>query len=1221
MIGAGFSKCASKSRPGASDPPLWRDLEGEFKKSLYPQHNASDFHARTSPAGDFLKLAQEFEAAFGRVEMNRLLQDLIRDVDLNPGDMHQRLLRLPWRDVFTTNWDTLLERSSVLVAERKYGVVRNKDEIPLADGPRIVKLHGSFPAHFPLICTQEDYRTYPKLFAPFVNTVQQSMMETIFCLIGFSGDDPNFLHWTGWVRDNLGKSAPKIYLAGWLELEPHQRRMLEDHNVVPIDLARHPKAEIWPEHRRHDYSTNWILHTLERGRPYDVTDWPAKRTWSFNAIPKDLLPVETLEIEDPQNEWQIEYTHDSDITTVQVQQMLDAWTRNRQLYPGWLAVPFKERSNISGITRDWEPRVLQALPDFTPVRRLVAIRELVWRREILLDPISFELESAAESVLHQIDCQNRTIDGVADTQIAWGEIREAWIAVVLALITVARHHFDHAVFLSRIESLSTFLNDDPEITQRLHHERCLWAIYSMDFPKLQAFVKDWSTESCDPMWLVRKAAILHGLNRTDDAGELFDRALLAIRQIPDDDSSVAGPSREGWALWLAWSLKWSQWPASEGEEIPNAGQFHQRWRELATVNCDALSERDGYLYPLQERGRREDAPAFDLGMQTLPGVVFPHGIDPQWVAAHRVVRLTEVAGLPAELGILKPAIGVLSATEPELAVRIILHTSTYDGDPEIKRALSRTRVANMPLELVVKPDAACNSIIKHASRVGMSEAGGREPFWLARLQVAIEVQSRLVIRLDPDKVETAFNKAIRYYENNGDIGARRLADPVRNMLNRTWEALPEQSRARRVFDILGLPIVGMGKFAEDAHRYPEPGDLLIGFPPKLIRENGDVSQWRGIVGLLVQGLEAGGEARKRAAIRVASEPIRNNLSKDEAGVVAKALWKEPFVHLPAIESLLYDWVFQILPEPEMGIAEQGFRCKWLVAEENSSGSYQSPEEVLWQVGQALISLEYHGHSLQLSEDECAYLTEIVGKWLTTPIPTLDPFSSFDEQVRATRRAIPCLSFFVPKVEFPKVIGERLFEKLRNLNEGGIPAYEPVLVLAMVLPDRLEDITSWLRVGLASDDSKVATSAMWGLERWLRESRTSSTTLQVPPEDLVREIGIMIATRRKASLRDALKVAKWVFEEGSPRQQDAVRDMVLHGLEYLCDELSYDSESDDDLPMLRWRSAQLALAMAACGFENNSTITRWLTIVENDPLPEVRYAKGPPYISAPNGRKE
>lgn len=108
---------------------------------------------------------------------------------MNPGNMHRRLLQLPWRDVFTTNWDTLLERAGSSILERAYGILRNMDEIPLTASSRIVKLHGSFDGRFPLIFTEEDYRTYPNKFAPFVNTVQQAMMESVFCLLGFSGDD------------------------------------------------------------------------------------------------------------------------------------------------------------------------------------------------------------------------------------------------------------------------------------------------------------------------------------------------------------------------------------------------------------------------------------------------------------------------------------------------------------------------------------------------------------------------------------------------------------------------------------------------------------------------------------------------------------------------------------------------------------------------------------------------------------------------------------------------------------------------------------------------------------------------------------------------------------------------------------------------------------------------------------------------------------------------
>ena len=291
---------------------------------------------------------------------------------------------------------------------------------------RIVKLHGSFPANFPLIFTEEDYRTYPVQFAPFVHTVRQAMMETVFCLIGFSGNDPNFLKWSDWVRENLGDAAPKIYLAGWLNISPHTRRTLEDRNVVPIDLARHPKAGQWPEHLRHDYATEWILHTLERGCPYNVTYWPSQRSEQYSSIPECLLPVHELVSEAPKEESLGMAEIKSEDLPNHVRQTLDVWTHNRRIYPGWLVVPASAQPLLSYSTGKWEPRILRVLSNFAPVERLNALRELVWRREILLDPISSELESAAEKALKPIDFQSRTIDGVADPQIEWATVREAW---------------------------------------------------------------------------------------------------------------------------------------------------------------------------------------------------------------------------------------------------------------------------------------------------------------------------------------------------------------------------------------------------------------------------------------------------------------------------------------------------------------------------------------------------------------------------------------------------------------------------------------------------------------------------------------------------------------------------------------------------------------------------------------------------------------------------
>lgn len=364
-----------------------------------------------------------------------------------PDDLHIRLLRLPWRDIFTTNWDTLLERTRSFVADRAYGVVRTHNEIASAPKPRIVKLHGSFPAHTPFILTEEDYRTYPNRFAPFVNTVQQSIMETVFCLIGFSGDDPNFLSWSGWVRDNLRESAPKIYLAGWLDLSPHRRRMLEDRNVVPIDVANHPQASKWPEHLRYRYANEWVIHTLEYGQPYETTNWPSPPDLPRLPVPSILQPVEDVTIDAPVDEHTVNFRPlDKDPLTKEVRNIVQIWEHNRRIYPGWIFLPPNKHLLLTQSLNECESAILKACSTFPVLERLSALKELVWRREILLHPISKQLEKVIQTTLNEIDCQNRKIDGVDNQAVSWANVRESWRDLALALLTAARQSFDQSEF-------------------------------------------------------------------------------------------------------------------------------------------------------------------------------------------------------------------------------------------------------------------------------------------------------------------------------------------------------------------------------------------------------------------------------------------------------------------------------------------------------------------------------------------------------------------------------------------------------------------------------------------------------------------------------------------------------------------------------------------------------------------------------------------------------
>lgn len=189
MVGAGFSRNAE----GGTQLSTWPQLAGELALALDPKARKESFST-----ANVTQLAEQYARVFSTPALEDLLKRMVPDDRVAPGILHDELMSLPWTEIFTTNYDTLLERAAEKMFERAHFTVCCREDIPqskVLGRRRIVKLHGSFPSQRPFIFTEEDYRTYPYKFAPLVNLVRQSLLENVFCLIGFSGDDPNFLHW------------------------------------------------------------------------------------------------------------------------------------------------------------------------------------------------------------------------------------------------------------------------------------------------------------------------------------------------------------------------------------------------------------------------------------------------------------------------------------------------------------------------------------------------------------------------------------------------------------------------------------------------------------------------------------------------------------------------------------------------------------------------------------------------------------------------------------------------------------------------------------------------------------------------------------------------------------------------------------------------------------------------------------------------------------------
>jgi len=528
MVGAGFSKNAHESFPN------WDQLGNIFYKKIHNKEPEGHQHYL-----NILKLANEVQAAFGRPVLDQLLRSSIPDEEYEPSSLHVKLLELPWNDVFTTNYDTLLERARAKVESQKFDVIVNKEDLVYSEKPRIIKLHGSFPSKRPLIITEEDYRTYPKDFAPFVNTVQQSLLENTLCLIGFSGDDPNFFQWIGWILDNLGKeNSPKIFLIGILEwLSDAQKRLLEEQrNIRLVDMSACPGVNRDPAK-----ALDVFFKYLQSKKKDNRLGWSAK--------PRHLYPDSTKEI------------------SPQLKEIIKEWQNQRRTYPNWVILPVDRRSSLWTYTEGWIHISPQCKKLETPLD-IEFIYELNWRLEKCLCPIFNDNIDIYRTVIErynpfpdQLTLKTASVIRGNETynNLDWEGIKVKWLELHISLIRFyreERHLEEWEDINHRIQQLYLILS--PEMIAQVHYERCLYALFSLNIANVREQIRLWPVNESLPFWEAKRAGLLAELGDIDEAEKILEKALSFIRKqlnlLPVSNDYLL-VSRESYAMLLLQYIK------------------------------------------------------------------------------------------------------------------------------------------------------------------------------------------------------------------------------------------------------------------------------------------------------------------------------------------------------------------------------------------------------------------------------------------------------------------------------------------------------------------------------------------------------------------------------------------------------------------------------------------------------------------------------------------
>jgi len=1208
MIGAGFSRNADPIGPSAKDFPLWSQVSKKLCEKLYPLSEPERLNQALSEASGtsgFLRLAQEYEIAFGRGSLHNFINDAIPDLDYQPSDLHYQLLELPWKEVLTTNWDTLLERAQLEIPERSYSIVRTVNEIANTPSPRIIKLHGTLPSSIPLIFTEEDYRTYPKKFAPFVNTVQQIMMESVVVLLGFSGDDPNFLQWSGWVRDNLGSSAPKIYLAGWLNLSPHKRRMLENNNVVPIDLAQHPKASTWPEHLRHRYSTEWIIKTLQCGQSYTFKDWPSIDNYTSPSIPLYLEPVELntqiIPLIIPN------VTTNKEIIKEKIEEVVKAWEYNRKIYPNWIVFPVDRQYYLDRKYNEWIKVILKNINDLNIKTQVMALREIFWFYQKKLIPISPELEEIWDKLAKDYNFQNRSIKD-NNFQKDWTMLRDIFIYNTSISLSYHRLNINTDKFNERLEQISNFNDYSLEIRNCIIYEKCLWSLINLDFRQLEENLNIWNISSSDPIWMCRKAALLLDLNYSNEAHTLILKAFTTIKKNPDRFNDFSNSSREGWTLLSISALDRKNENSNNFIKIFNT---YERFKNLAINNCDANSQLQYLIEKTQKRPAKninDENPHFDLYHSRGKTIHFNNYEYESMLHSYQCLFLCEQAGLPLDFKnisigspLIQTALENFDLLEANLVRRVIIRLKPTEDNKLLNKIYSRTAIAHLDFNKIEDLINQVNTLLEYCLARNLKSS---DRFWVSYIRTCLEILSRLVIRITKeDDAKFHLEQSINLFK---DYNLRKdfwLHIPLSNYLKRSWEASNEKLKNIYIWYILRLPLNTI------SNQRPEKlipiSDLINSknLQELIHRSEQNESEWKEIIYLITSGLKLSDKPRHDASIRL--HIVSSFLKPEEVSSINKLLWREEYNQnneLPQ-DTKLHDFSFILSPLGMEKKVHEIFLNKYFI---------ESKDFIF--LTNSLIEICNAFSNIKISKGQKDILFNNIDNWLES-IPEdrikNDLISrAFNETPNEILYVFSCLNELGNNITFPKKTANKIFQKIKYLQSHDIYTYHVVGDIVKVLPNKIDEISSFIRKGIISENESNAANAMYGLYIWLRKSlKNKEKKLPLPTDDLIREIGLTIATRKKTNLIQSFLAAYLIFRYGNKNIRDVISPFLLEGLEYLILEQSYDfnHNNPETVPLIRLNAVRLAYQMSLKGYTNESVIQQWLSEGMNDPLPEVRNA--------------
>ncbi len=1105
MIGAGFSKNAIKEKSTTKPFLSWNELGDCFYKKI---HGTSPTHEDKSYL-NVLKLADEVQASFGRPALDQLLKSELPDKEYQPSRLHERTLQLPWTDVFTTNYDTLLERAAEKVFQRRYETVVSKEDLILSTKPRIVKLHGSFPSERPFIITEEDYRKYPREFAPFVNTVQQSLLENTLCLVGFSGNDPNFLNWIGWIRDNLGKeNSPKIYLIDISPLSIGEKRLLEDRNIIPINLSGCHNGT-----KDHAKALSLFIEFLhEQGKIEESLSWPNK----LNDIHSD-------------NKYSIDH----------YKNIINQWKEIRLKYPNWIILPQSLRRKLHDNTVFSYPFMYHTQGLETPLD-IEFLYEINWRFERCLDPIYGDWIVYYEKILEKynpfpevLDIRDAFVPSEKTNQYKWDNLAQIWMELHLSILRFYREEGlkEKWILLSnRLEKIKEYLS--PELLARYSYERCLYHLFSLDIFSVRKELELWISDISLPYWEAKRATLLAELGDTIEAERILELSLRSVRSklnlspILNEYSSV---SQEAYIMQLLRHIRYSPSLRKNDKLSEDSENYRERWNVLTQYKCDPWAELKFFQVFLQKESSdfkaSEKKYLFEIGSTSTTKKFGADNNNIFLQESFSYLRYIEETGIPIRIpGI---TLGMDTALKALLCIAdyspswaLVFYIRVADNNAarndDSKNIFGRKALSKMSQEKVDSLASSYLSVLENSESEIINGNIYRNHTFAISLSTTIpEILSSLSVKCSyAIKIKLlSFLKELYKSEHRGKYSN------IKDLTYRLVCSFSNKELYHLIPGFLEFPILGELD-QRISNEYIDPFECL-NIIPLYIEENKLTIESEKIDNLLIMLLNSG-KNRNSAIDRLIILFNYQLLSYDQVSEFGEKLWciTDNRTGLPPIGEEYYYSVFIKLPHPKDVNPEQLFReyiksVTFPTQYQPQTGDETNIPFIKNIIGTTIIGIEY-----KWKRKDINWLIDILVKWWNAEKNYLNQNTNLlwdtvsDVSKKRFKRMIEIFSSVIyPNISLISKNKNEVIECLLNeLEEYGMPDLEAKASFLELFPQKQNDLIKKIQRKLFSKSESDILDAVNAIRILPKEQFDQTSGLYTIICEMIRsrtEVGLNI----------------------------------------------------------------------------------------------------------------